>query len=444
MVPNKILDKDSTQPEKLSLAHEPESAALYCLDEAEKEARQSGSTFQPPKCYMVLDIGGGTVDISIHKVEPSGGVRVLIAPSGNDWGGTKINQKFKQFLGRLVDDENFSRYSFGTNTRANPKRSSKHSADLDDLINGNFEQQKRLYGNNILPSDEIVITLPFSFINVYGDDLQRAVTQSNNTDIDFSEDELVLPTSVVQSFFEDAVSEIKGCMMKSLEMIPTGDKVDAVFFVGGFGGCRYLYNKLERAIKEDYNPSCMTYRPDDHETAVVSGAALFRQNPEVISCRVTDATYGTSCSMRFKPYHNPAYKFYDDDRDERCNHLFAPFTLRGDVVSTSKVLVRTFIPISHYQSSMTFTIYSSRDKSIPYVVSERGKALENIKEIGELTVRMPDMSGDKNRKVKLFFDFSHTEIQIEAYDLTSGCRAMTTVDFLTDIIDIAPQTYGVL
>ena len=391
---------------------------------------------------MVLDIGGGTVDISIHKVEPSGGVRVLMAPSGNDWGGTKINQKFKQFLEQLVDDEGFSRYIYST--PPDPKRTSKHAAQLDELIDGNFEQQKHLYGNNNLPSDEVVVTLPYSFVNVYSDDLHKAILKPNNEKIEFSEDDLAFPASIVDAFFEDAINEIKRCVLESLQAIPRGEKVEAVFFVGGFGGCKYLYNSLAKIIKEEYNPACMTYRPDDHETAVVSGAALFRQNPEVINCRVVDATYGTSCSMKFMPYHNRAYKFYDDDREERCNHLFAPFTLAGDVVKTNKVIVRTFIPVDHYQSSMSFTIYTSRDRNIHYVVNENGKALDNIKEIGELAVKMPDMTGDKNRRVKLMFDFSHTEIQIEAYDLTSGCRATTTVDFLTDNIDIMPQTHQVL
>ena len=42
---------------------------------------------------MVIDIGGGTVDITAH-VEVDGGIVVENIPTGNAWGGTQVNEAF--------------------------------------------------------------------------------------------------------------------------------------------------------------------------------------------------------------------------------------------------------------------------------------------------------------------------------------------------------------
>ena len=55
----------------------------------------------------------------------------------------------------------------------------------------------------------------------------------------------------------------------------------------------------------------------------------------------------------------------------------------------------------------------------------------NIRKIGQFKVQMPDLRGDKSRQVDVTFDFSHTEIQVKGYDLTSGNEVKVTLDFLS-------------
>lgn len=82
---------------------------------------------------------------------------------------------------------------------------------------------------------------------------------------------------------------------------------------------------------------------------------------------------------------------------------------------------------------MHFEIFTTRDRALKYLKTRNGKTIPQAIIIGELTVKMPNMTTDKRREVKLTFDFSHTEIHIEAYDLTSGERVTTIVDFLSDL-----------
>uniref|UniRef100_A0A1X7UKC6 Uncharacterized protein n=1 Tax=Amphimedon queenslandica TaxID=400682 RepID=A0A1X7UKC6_AMPQE len=75
---------EEVNPEKLSLALEPEVAAIY----AQHQSEVSGT---PPQRYMVVDIGGGTVDITVHD-KSNRRISVVLPPMGNTWGGTTINE----------------------------------------------------------------------------------------------------------------------------------------------------------------------------------------------------------------------------------------------------------------------------------------------------------------------------------------------------------------
>ncbi len=60
------------EPDRLSLALEPESASLYCQEMLKRGlvAPYCDNPSGPytPHSYLLVDIGGGTVDISAHKV----------------------------------------------------------------------------------------------------------------------------------------------------------------------------------------------------------------------------------------------------------------------------------------------------------------------------------------------------------------------------------------
>ena len=86
-----------------------------------------------------VDIGGGTVDISAHKVSstPDQHIQVVHPPTGNEYAGSRVNKEFKAFLGRLVNDKKFTRY-VQTN---DPLTNARHSTELNELVNKIFEEQ---------------------------------------------------------------------------------------------------------------------------------------------------------------------------------------------------------------------------------------------------------------------------------------------------------------
>jgi hypothetical protein len=87
---------------RLELVLEPEAACIAC--EAENSALKEGDTF------MVLDCGGGTVDITMHRVKqksPSLQLDEIRGPSGGPWGSTFIDAEFERFVERLIGTDRF-------------------------------------------------------------------------------------------------------------------------------------------------------------------------------------------------------------------------------------------------------------------------------------------------------------------------------------------------
>jgi hypothetical protein len=64
-------------------------------------------------CYFWLFIyyisfAGGTIDITVQEVQVDGSIKQLYMANGGDWGGTKVDQAFEQFLMELAGDTTVS------------------------------------------------------------------------------------------------------------------------------------------------------------------------------------------------------------------------------------------------------------------------------------------------------------------------------------------------
>uniref|UniRef100_A0A1X7SHR5 Uncharacterized protein n=1 Tax=Amphimedon queenslandica TaxID=400682 RepID=A0A1X7SHR5_AMPQE len=162
----------------LSLALEPEVAAIA----AQHQSEVSGT---PPERYMVVDIGGGTVDITVHD-KSTGRISVLLPPMGNTWGGTTINEALSMLLEEAVDDGGFQSFIESDPIRA--------IATLNKLFFEEFEERKKRFGNEI---------------------------EGYNL--------------LEEKIFKSTVDKIIECVRAAFDELT--DHIDTVYLVGGFGGC---------------------------------------------------------------------------------------------------------------------------------------------------------------------------------------------------------------
>ena len=412
-------------PERLSLAHEPESAAIYCQClkkiNLAKFARVDKVVYDS---YMIVDVGGGTVDLSVYRKEsvPDEHLKILLPPTGNTYGGALINERFMHFLAELVDDRGFLRYIATSNEVVN----SKHKAELQRLRNDYFEEQKKLFGKKRTTDNDsrrLSVKLPTSFLAIYEGELSSMVTEhASNSQL--ADGNLRITYKKMEEFFTPVVDGILQSIAEALECID--GCIDAMYLVGGFGGSHYLHDK----IKARFGDGFKYVVPLMSDVAVVEGAVWHYKNPQVLHSRLADSTYGIRVSLPFDASKHAIEQKKNTDGKEICENLFSPIVVRGDTVNTCEVFKSTHYPESMGQKQMNIELYSSQQADVKYTTEQ------SVKKIGELIVPLPTSETspeqyNDERQIDIFFDFTYSELQVLAFDHGTQKQVKCVLDFFS-------------
>jgi hypothetical protein len=346
-------------PDRLSLALEPESGAIYChqmLRLGRMAYPDSDPSAPPPSyCYLIVDIGGGTVDISAHRVgtTPSLWVEELHHPVGNNWGGLRVNSQFSEYLQKMVHDRSFTRYLHVADGDARIK----NRFEMDELLNVVFEGRKTFYCRKRKEERcDVVVKLPNRFLNQYRGDLVtflEAAAKSLHVEgrdeeaVALEESSLRIPPAKMEQFLAPAVRGITECVDDLVAALARqGVGVHVIYLVGGFGGCRYIYD----TFCERYGQRSRVFAPPHPEHAVVEGAVLFRANPAIVRSRRADATYGKSVTRHFvKGVHDERFR-----EGEFCHDLFQTIVSVGESVRPDYLYQAISRPLALRQREICF------------------------------------------------------------------------------------------
>ncbi|CAH1264037.1 HSPA12B [Branchiostoma lanceolatum] len=83
---------------QLLIALEPEAAGIFCRRDPTMKQLVD---INPGDRYMIVDCGGGTVDITVYEISENGKVKEVTTASGGDWGGTKVDEEFLKLLDKI-------------------------------------------------------------------------------------------------------------------------------------------------------------------------------------------------------------------------------------------------------------------------------------------------------------------------------------------------------
>ncbi|XP_063447154.1 heat shock 70 kDa protein 12A-like [Mytilus trossulus] len=304
-------EKVGIQGEKFSMVYEPEAASIYArLLPVDKLVGNNGAVlleaFDPGRKFIVVDAGGGTVDISAQQVLENGEVKIIHKECGGPWGGECINQQFVKMLKELFGNEVMKQF----------KRN--NGEDLLQLLR-DFEVKKRNY--RVEGKESVTIRMPFSltelFLDIEGSDVATKIAISRfNATVRLKRDKLSIAGSLVETFFSETIKMIIDEVVSILKHERCSD-VSAIMMAGGFSEA----DTLQHAIKRQFQ-SLEVFIPLDGSLAVLKGAVIYGHNPSIVSSRVCNYTYGIACSKIFDPStHDPDKKWFLDGR-ELCKHLF--------------------------------------------------------------------------------------------------------------------------
>merc|ERR1719361_3013511 len=98
---------DKKIKDQCKIVYEPDCASLSVQMERRRggDDQKQEEPFQEGEKYLLIDAGGGTLDIACHEVVKDGNVKEVWHPSGGPWGSCYIDDQFEVLLHHLFSKE---------------------------------------------------------------------------------------------------------------------------------------------------------------------------------------------------------------------------------------------------------------------------------------------------------------------------------------------------
>lgn len=361
---------------------------------------------------MVVDAGGGTIDITVHEVQENETLKELHKANGGDWGGTKVDESFKSLLADIVGNDVME--AFG----------SIHKYDFLEFLT-DFEVKKRTIHPKL--AEKVTFKVPISLLETYretnpGSNIKTAITSKSEykNKLTWTGDKLRMDAEITKALFDESCKKIVDHLKQIFRHSAVKD-VSTILLVGGFAESPMLQIALKEAFKTK-----KVIVPQDAGLAVLKGAVLYGHEPKTISARVCKYTYGVATTLKFNSAIHPISKKITLNDDERCDDIFDIHVHVGQLVKVGEAQVNQNYMVSEPdQTGMSFFIYTSNNNEPTYTTDEGCICL------GILTLDMPDTTKGMNRGANVHMTFSGTEIVVTAVDKDNPQKVVsTTVDFL--------------
>ncbi|XP_063348087.1 heat shock 70 kDa protein 12A isoform X2 [Pelmatolapia mariae] len=443
-------------PEQLIIALEPEAASIYCrklrlhqmvdlgtqttqngfspsdnvgsgMGQAKEHVRRNRqsrtflvenvigelwSELEEGDRYVVVDCGGGTVDLTVHQIRlPEGHLKELYKASGGPYGSIGIDYEFEKLLCKIFGQDFIDQFKI------------KRPAAWVDLMIA-FESRKRAAAPD--RTNPLNINLPFSFIDYYkkfrGHSVEHALRKSN---VDFvkwsSQGMLRMSPDAMNSLFKPTIDHIIQHLTELFEKPEVSD-IKFLFLVGGFAESPLL----QQAVQNMLQGRSRIIIPHDVGLTILKGAVLFGLDPSVIKVRRSPLTYGVGVLNRFVEGKHPPEKLLVKDGTRWCTDVFDTFIAADQSVALGEMVKRSYTPAKPSQQVIVIHVYCSEKENVGFI-SEPG-----VRKCGTLRL---DVSGTEStaarREIQTLMQFGDTEIRAMAVDVSTGRTVKASIDFLS-------------
>ncbi|XP_052266866.1 heat shock 70 kDa protein 12B-like isoform X1 [Dreissena polymorpha] len=383
--------------ERLKIALEPETASIWC--------ERQGQRFTGNK-FMLVDLGGGTADISVHEKRPDGRLRNIHAPSGGPWGGTCVDENYIKFLSEV----------FGKEALQDLKKTDM--CDYLELMR-DFEMKKRAF--DFQSGHWIIFRIPVSLWNRAENQLGqtidnrlRSLTYGSNVTAT-SGAKLKVHQSVVKAWLDEPVSKLLVHLEKILKEKHIED-IQHLVLVGGFGECRYVQQRIQSELK-----GMQLIVPEDAGLVVLKGAVVFGHSPEIIASRVMAFTYGVRRYQRFNPAkHRDEMKVFKQG-EWLVPNLFKVFVRANEEIAIDDSVSYNCTPTGKVSR---IVIYMTRDMKPKYTTDA------GCKRVASLKLHNSEDIPYTEQKCVVSFLFADTELIVKAQNRVTGNVTILPLDLL--------------
>lgn len=406
--------KAGIRSSNLLIALEPEAASLYCKHVAiqkqkeSEDAKATLSAFEPGARYMVVDAGGGTIDIIVHEVARDGRLEEIHAANGGDWGGKSVDKAFFAFLDSLLGKQVMQTFK------------NDHMDDNLDLQR-EFDVKKR----GIAPSQtgkikvKVPVSLSDTFKKVNGKTVMDKIKLDAelNGKVNFMADKVLIDSKVIKACFDQSTDAIVG-HLKNILLQKEMKGTDTILMVGGYSESVMLFEAVRCAF-----PEKRVLLPADAGLSVLRGAVIYGHNNKDISARLSQYTYGFKRWKEYDERFHPKHRMIIKDGIEQVRGAFDILVPIGRKLVPETKSTKKVVRPQESQTGFSLKLFASKNPN-PIFVDDPG-----CFSLGEIVVDCKDDDGNVGSS-EVYLLFGGTEFAVNAVHTTTGKTTTAKFNFL--------------
>jgi hypothetical protein len=277
----KLID-DTKFSSRVKICLEPEGAALSCFYELFKTNRDLKNL-----CFLVVDLGGGTADITTQRVVEWDTSRQhvhleeVVPPYGGPWGGDLVTEGMEALLEPLFSPQDWVRYKEVTYTRLhflhNILNPIKNAFELPEVSEDEDSSHTATLGD----SDTCSID-----VSSIGQPNPKALWKAS---CEYSEDTraVMIPLSAIQKLYDEKILDpVRDHIQAKVSELAGSQRPSMMILVGGLSCNPYVCDMMKIFCESDLNMEF--YHSEDQADAamsVVKGAVLYGKDDTSMGAR---------------------------------------------------------------------------------------------------------------------------------------------------------------
>ncbi|KAG5978959.1 hypothetical protein E4U55_005710 [Claviceps digitariae] len=292
---------------RLTLISEPEAAALFC-------SKTGLLNLKVHDAVLIVDCGGGTVDLIAYEVEEENPFTVAecTAGSGDSCGSTALNRNFSNILRNKIRKMKLPDVS-----KTAGRVYAKCIMDFENRIKADFRNNGQKWAVDV---------------GIEAEFPEAGIEEGYMT---FTNEEIL-------QCFEPVVNRILELVRNQIIAIQAQNRaLQNILVVGGFGASEYLFQQIKLHVPPQFQSKVV--RPMDSVAAIVKGAVTAGITERIITHRVARRHYLMATLQPFKEgYHPEAYRVPSLDGKDRCKFTRQIFVQKGQRVKNGEPVKVSF------------------------------------------------------------------------------------------------------
>jgi molecular chaperone DnaK (HSP70) len=378
-------------PGRLVLAQESAAAALYCKAKGDSVLSTPGTRF------LVVDAGGGTVDVSCYQVDDDGSLSELASAAGTETGSEFLNRAF-------LNDILTERFEAGVVARILAERRSAVADTMDS-----WERAKRSFSPD--SKDDVIIHLSASFYA--GLVKEKAEGRWAGEPVP----EITVSHAAVAALFDRRIDETMACVEQQLDRMRTASGTsggEVALLVGGFAESPYLQARLASRLTER---DVRLVVPAQPSVAVMAGGIHFAYGKQEIVSWRAPSTLGIQAALPFRPGIDPeSRRRVNAVGEERCSGRFDIYYASQTPVTAGEPITRIYWPLREQQRVIKLDLLSTDHVDVQYVTDPE------VEKLATLTVDLSALLDlpIAERRVEVAMYLDQSRVRVEARHAQTG------------------------